>query len=212
MRWVQLCGSLSILWHCLSLGLEWKLTFSSPVATAEFSKFAGILGYGLTQPYILPQALWLGGVGHSWFFGYCYSLAVVLVYRGFPGGARGTEPACQCRRHKRDSGLIPGLGISSGGGHGNSLQYAWRNPWTEEPSGLRSLGLHRGRHDWNYLTRMHWYMSLTLAVLFSHFPLFSIFSNLPTPMEFTVAPFHGKWVGETSIIYVGMTNQENLCI
>ena len=30
-------------WHCLSLGLEWKLTFSSPVATDEFSKFAGIL-------------------------------------------------------------------------------------------------------------------------------------------------------------------------
>ena len=29
MRWVQLCGSLNILWYCLSLGLEWKLTFSS---------------------------------------------------------------------------------------------------------------------------------------------------------------------------------------
>ena len=42
-RWWQLSGSLSIFWHCLSLGLEWKLTFSSPVATAEFSKFAGIL-------------------------------------------------------------------------------------------------------------------------------------------------------------------------
>ena len=40
---MQLCGSLSILWHCLSLGLEWKLTFSSPVTTAEFSKFAGVL-------------------------------------------------------------------------------------------------------------------------------------------------------------------------
>ena len=26
---VQLCGSLSIRWHCLSLGLEWKLTFSN---------------------------------------------------------------------------------------------------------------------------------------------------------------------------------------
>ena len=26
-----------------SLGLEWKLTFFSPVATAEFSKFSGIL-------------------------------------------------------------------------------------------------------------------------------------------------------------------------
>ena len=24
-RWVQFCSSLSILWHCLSLGLEWKL-------------------------------------------------------------------------------------------------------------------------------------------------------------------------------------------
>ena len=41
-RWMQLCGSLSILWHCLSLGLEWKLTFSCPVANAEFSKFAGL--------------------------------------------------------------------------------------------------------------------------------------------------------------------------
>ena len=33
---MQFCGSLNILWHCLSLGLEWKLTFSSPVATAVF--------------------------------------------------------------------------------------------------------------------------------------------------------------------------------
>ena len=26
-RWVQLCGHLSILWHCLSLGLEWNWPF-----------------------------------------------------------------------------------------------------------------------------------------------------------------------------------------
>ena len=51
-RWVQLCGSLSILWHCLSLGLEWKLTFSSLVATAEFSKFAGILSSALSQHHL----------------------------------------------------------------------------------------------------------------------------------------------------------------
>ena len=37
----QLCWN--ILWHCHSLGLKWKLTLSSPVATAEFSKFTGIL-------------------------------------------------------------------------------------------------------------------------------------------------------------------------
>ena len=27
-KWVQLCSSLNILWHCLSLGLEWQLPFS----------------------------------------------------------------------------------------------------------------------------------------------------------------------------------------
>ena len=37
--WVQLCSSLNILWHWLSLRLEWKLTFSSPLATGEFSNF-----------------------------------------------------------------------------------------------------------------------------------------------------------------------------
>ena len=50
---MQLCSSLSILWHHLSLGLEWKLTFSSPVATAEFSKFAGILSSALSQHHLL---------------------------------------------------------------------------------------------------------------------------------------------------------------
>ena len=36
----------------LSLGLEGKLTFSSPVATAEFSKFAGILSVTLSQDHL----------------------------------------------------------------------------------------------------------------------------------------------------------------
>ena len=48
----ELCGSLSILQHCLSLGLEWKLTFSSPVATVEFSKFASILSTALSQHHL----------------------------------------------------------------------------------------------------------------------------------------------------------------
>ena len=48
-----LCGSLSVLWHCLSLGLEWKLTFSSPVATAEFPKYAGILSAAPSQYHLL---------------------------------------------------------------------------------------------------------------------------------------------------------------
>ena len=49
----KLCGSLSILWHCISLRLEGRLTFSSPVATAEFSKFAGILNAALSRHHLL---------------------------------------------------------------------------------------------------------------------------------------------------------------
>ena len=51
--WTELYSSLNTLWHCLSLGLEWQLTFSSPVAAAEFSKFADILGAALSQHYLL---------------------------------------------------------------------------------------------------------------------------------------------------------------
>ena len=36
-----------------SLGLEWKLTFSSLVATAEFSRFTGILSAALSQHHLL---------------------------------------------------------------------------------------------------------------------------------------------------------------
>ena len=51
--WTELYSSLNVLWHCLSLGLEWQLTFSTPVATAEFSKFADILGAALSQYHLL---------------------------------------------------------------------------------------------------------------------------------------------------------------
>ena len=52
-RLKQLSSSMNILWHCLSLGLEWKLTFSIPVAAAEFSKFTGILSVTLSQHHLL---------------------------------------------------------------------------------------------------------------------------------------------------------------
>ena len=44
---------------------------------------------------------------------------------GYPGGSDGKESACNAGYQ----GLIPGLGKSSGGGHGNPLQYSWlENP------------------------------------------------------------------------------------
>ena len=45
-------------------------------------------------------------------------------------------------------GSIPELGRSPGGGNGNTLSIlAWKIPWTEEPSGLQSIGLQRVGHD-----------------------------------------------------------------
>ena len=65
---------------------------------------------------------------------------------GFPGGTNGKEPACRCRRPR----FGPWVG-----------KVPWRrewqptpvflpgeSPWTEEPSGLRSMGLERIGHDW----------------------------------------------------------------
>ena len=57
--WALFCYhvKLNILWHCLSLGLEWKLTFSSPSASADFSKFAGSLSAALSQYHLLLISL-----------------------------------------------------------------------------------------------------------------------------------------------------------
>ena len=46
---------------------------------------------------------------------------ILLLFGGFPVGASGKVPACQ---HSGDLGVIPGLGWSPGGGHGNPVQYS----------------------------------------------------------------------------------------
>ena len=63
---------------------------------------------------------------------------LVNITGGFPGGARGEEPAWRCRGHKRH--LIRGYGISPGEGNGNPLQYSCpENPMDGEPGGLQSM-------------------------------------------------------------------------
>ena len=49
-----------------------------------------------------------------------FNYIVSYIYRGFPGGSAGKEYAYNAG----DPGLIPGLGRSSGGGHGNPLPYS----------------------------------------------------------------------------------------
>ena len=57
----------------------------------------------------------------------------------FSGGSDSKESACSAG----DLGLIPGLGRSTGGGHGNPLQYSC----LENPHGQRSLAAQRIRGE-----------------------------------------------------------------
>ena len=54
---------------------------------------------------------------------YVWASQVALVVKNLPANAGDV----------RDTGLIPELGRSPGGVHGNPLQCSWRIPWTEEP-------------------------------------------------------------------------------
>ena len=63
---------------------------------------------------------------------------VAIVVKNLPTNAGDT----------RDAYSIPGSGRSSGGGHGNPLQYSClRISWTEEAGGLQSIGSQRVGHD-----------------------------------------------------------------
>ena len=62
-----------------------------------------------------------------------------LLIGMFPGGSDGKEST----RNVGDLGLIPGLGRSPGGEHGNPLEYSC----LENPHGQRSLA---GYSPWRY--------------------------------------------------------------
>ena len=72
-----------------------------------------------------------------------YSFLFVII-KCFPGGSDGKESVCNAG----DLGLIPGLGRSPGGGHGNPLQYSClENSLGEETGGLHFMGLQRAGYD-----------------------------------------------------------------
>ena len=71
------------------------------MATAEFSKFAGILSAALSQHHL--------------------SGFEIAQLEGFPDSSAGKESACNAG----DPGSISGLGRSSGEGIGYPLQYSW---------------------------------------------------------------------------------------
>ena len=101
-----------------------------------------------------------------------------MAILGFPGGSSGKEPACQCRRLKRhrfDSwvGKIPW----SRAWQSTPVFLPGKIPWTEEPSGLWSIGSQWVGYDWG--THMHGYIILIKVV---PYPLPSRFSIRDFPM------------------------------
>ena len=72
---------------------------------------------------------------HTWSFPGSRDRLPTPVFMGFPGGSDDSqESACNAG----DLGSIPGLGRSSGGGHGNPHQHScWRIPMAEEPGRLQ---------------------------------------------------------------------------
>ena len=81
------------------------------------------------QLLMMPWWTVRGGVAGLFLSSFSQSLV-----KDFPGGSECKESTCSAG----DLGLIPGLGRSSGGGHGNPLQYSC----LENPHGWRSLGGH----------------------------------------------------------------------
>ena len=82
------CSSLNILWHCLSMGLEWKLTFSSPVATAEFSKFEPVCCSMSRSNYCFLTCTQISQeagqvVWYSYLFKNFPQFVVILTVKGF---------------------------------------------------------------------------------------------------------------------------------
>ena len=60
-----------------------------------------------------------------------YTFRIFSALTSFPGGSDSKESACSAG----NLSLIPGLGRSPGGGHGNPFQYSC----LENPQGQRSL-------------------------------------------------------------------------
>ena len=72
---------------------------------------------------------------------------------GFPGGASGKEPACQCKRHKR-SGFLSWVQKILLRKKWQPFQYSClENPWIEEPGRLQSIRSHRVGHNWSNLVQ-----------------------------------------------------------
>ena len=79
---------------------------------------------------------------------------ILEVVKGFPGGSKGKELACQGRRRKRH-GFDSWVGRILWRRAAHSSILVWRIPWTEKPGRLKFIGLQSVRHDSSNLACTH---------------------------------------------------------
>ena len=126
--------------QCWRLGAQWKMIkerwggddhtiqmVRAHMAGSWSLKSTGEASREVGSVYLLT---WLGLPG-----------CLIFVFQGFPGGASGKEPACQCRRQET---WVQSLGWEDPLGKGMATHSI---PWTEERGGL--WGCKRVRHDWS---------------------------------------------------------------
>ena len=129
----------------------------------------GAIVLGLYRPFLRPCRL------YTFASRYCY-------YQGFPDGANGKELACQCRRYKRETGLIPVSGRSPGEGHSNLLQDSClKNPMDR---GAWRDTAHRVSKSWT------WMNSLSTA---SHSHCYYHFTKWGITIWRYYVPCTGRW-------------------
>ena len=98
----------------------------------------------------------------------------VVILGGFPGGASGKEPTCQCRRHKRQIWSLGWEDPLEEGMAAHSSILTWRIPWTEKPGGLQFIGSKRIGHNWNDLAHMDTLVVILFWIFWGSAILFSI--------------------------------------
>ena len=101
---MRLCNSLSILWHWLSLGLKWKLTFSSPVAI--ITKLLKLTSIPVSFRNQDPNWSWPASFlcGSSWLLDPCLSSSCLFSHLDVPQATLPLKHPASCPAVHRQPG------------------------------------------------------------------------------------------------------------
>ena len=162
-----------LLWICLSWTFQHKISFlffpememqlgyfGSRFVCVGITVFPKVFGY-LTVWQM--SAVTGGQQGHLHWGTWGRISSVKCQSMGFPGGASGKEPTCQCERHETQVSSLDEEDPLEKGMATHSGIFAWEIPWTEEPGTLQSIGSPRVRQDRSDFTA-HALTGITLSL------------------------------------------------